>query len=72
MIIVMWMKLRGLTGSSPASAWRTARPRASTHPIKLGYKNTKYLTKVVFLPKRNGGVLERSGVRVVRRYLSAR
>lgn len=24
-------------------------------PIKLGYKNTKYLTKVVFMPKRNGG-----------------
>ncbi|GAC1647610.1 MAG: molybdopterin-binding protein [Gemmatimonadaceae bacterium] len=24
-------------------------------PTKLGYKNTKYLTKVVFLPARNGG-----------------
>ncbi|MDB4911537.1 MAG: oxidoreductase molybdopterin binding protein, partial [Gemmatimonadetes bacterium] len=24
-------------------------------PVKLGYKNTKYLTKIVFLPKRNGG-----------------
>jgi DMSO/TMAO reductase YedYZ molybdopterin-dependent catalytic subunit len=24
-------------------------------PIKLGYKNTKYLTKIVFLPKMNGG-----------------
>lgn len=24
-------------------------------PIKLGYKNTKYLTKVVFLPHRTGG-----------------
>jgi DMSO/TMAO reductase YedYZ molybdopterin-dependent catalytic subunit len=24
-------------------------------PIKLGYKSTKYLTKVVFLPRRNGG-----------------
>jgi len=24
-------------------------------PIKLGYKNTKYLTKVVFMPARNGG-----------------
>ena len=24
-------------------------------PIKLGYKNTKYLTKIVFMPKRNGG-----------------
>lgn len=24
-------------------------------PVKLGYKSTKYLTRVVFLPKRNGG-----------------
>jgi DMSO/TMAO reductase YedYZ molybdopterin-dependent catalytic subunit len=24
-------------------------------PVKLGYKNTKYLTKVVFLPAPNGG-----------------
>ena len=24
-------------------------------PLKLGYKNTKYLTKIVFLPKKNGG-----------------
>jgi DMSO/TMAO reductase YedYZ molybdopterin-dependent catalytic subunit len=24
-------------------------------PLKLGYKNTKYLTKVVFLPAKNGG-----------------
>jgi DMSO/TMAO reductase YedYZ molybdopterin-dependent catalytic subunit len=24
-------------------------------PVKLGYKNTKYLTKIMFLPKRNGG-----------------
>lgn len=24
-------------------------------PIKLGYKNTKYLTQVVFMPVRNGG-----------------
>ena len=24
-------------------------------PVKLGYKNTKYLTKVVFMPKPNGG-----------------
>jgi DMSO/TMAO reductase YedYZ molybdopterin-dependent catalytic subunit len=24
-------------------------------PIKLGYKNTKYLTRIVFLPARNGG-----------------
>jgi DMSO/TMAO reductase YedYZ molybdopterin-dependent catalytic subunit len=24
-------------------------------PVKLGYKNTKYLTRIVFLPKMNGG-----------------
>ena len=24
-------------------------------PVKLGYKNAKYLTRVVFLPERNGG-----------------
>jgi len=24
-------------------------------PIKLGYKNTKYLTRIMFLPKMNGG-----------------
>jgi DMSO/TMAO reductase YedYZ molybdopterin-dependent catalytic subunit len=24
-------------------------------PIKLGYKNTKYLTKIAFMPKANGG-----------------
>lgn len=24
-------------------------------PVKLGYKNTKYLTKIVFMPSRNGG-----------------
>jgi DMSO/TMAO reductase YedYZ molybdopterin-dependent catalytic subunit len=24
-------------------------------PVKLGYKNTKYLTRIVFLPEKNGG-----------------
>ena len=24
-------------------------------PVKLGYKNTKYLTKIMFMPARNGG-----------------
>ena len=24
-------------------------------PVKLGYKNTKYLTKIVFMPAKNGG-----------------
>jgi len=30
-------------------------PARMYSPVKLGYKNTKYLTKVVFLPQRNGG-----------------
>jgi DMSO/TMAO reductase YedYZ molybdopterin-dependent catalytic subunit len=24
-------------------------------PVKLGYKNTKYLTRIIFMPSRNGG-----------------
>ena len=24
-------------------------------PVKIGYKNTKYLTKIMFMPERNGG-----------------
>jgi DMSO/TMAO reductase YedYZ molybdopterin-dependent catalytic subunit len=24
-------------------------------PVKLGYKNVKYLTRIVFMPQRNGG-----------------
>jgi DMSO/TMAO reductase YedYZ molybdopterin-dependent catalytic subunit len=31
-----------------------ARRRRVTHP-SLGYKNTKYLTKIVFMPRMNGG-----------------
>lgn len=34
--------------------WYGAPARVHS-PVKLGYKNTKYLTKVVFLPQRNGG-----------------
>jgi DMSO/TMAO reductase YedYZ molybdopterin-dependent catalytic subunit len=30
-------------------------------PVKLGYKNTKYLTKIVFLPHRNGGYWSDAG-----------
>lgn len=30
-------------------------------PAKLGYKNTKYLTKVVFMPARNGGYWSDAG-----------
>jgi DMSO/TMAO reductase YedYZ molybdopterin-dependent catalytic subunit len=36
------------------SAMRGAPARVHS-PIKLGYKNTKYLTRIVFLPARNGG-----------------
>ena len=35
------------------AAW--GAPARVYSPVKLGYKNTKYLTKIVFLPDRNGG-----------------
>jgi len=35
------------------SAW--GAPARVYSPVKIGYKNTKYLTKIVFLPDRNGG-----------------
>ena len=35
------------------AAW--GAPARVYSPVKLGYKNTKYLTKIVFLPNRNGG-----------------
>jgi DMSO/TMAO reductase YedYZ molybdopterin-dependent catalytic subunit len=35
------------------AAW--GAPARIYSPTKLGYKNTKYLTKIVFLPERNGG-----------------
>jgi len=38
----------------PLSSWYGAPARVHS-PVKLGYKNTKYLTKVVFMPQRNGG-----------------
>jgi DMSO/TMAO reductase YedYZ molybdopterin-dependent catalytic subunit len=34
-------------------AW--GAPARVYSPVKLGYKNTKYLTKIAFMPKRNGG-----------------
>ncbi|MEO5510394.1 MAG: molybdopterin-dependent oxidoreductase [Longimicrobiales bacterium] len=30
-------------------------------PVKLGYKNVKYLTRLVFMPKRNGGYWSDAG-----------
>lgn len=35
------------------AAW--GAPARIYSPTKLGYKNTKYLTRIVFLPERNGG-----------------
>jgi len=35
------------------AAW--GAPARIYSPVKLGYKNTKYLTRIVFLPTRNGG-----------------
>jgi len=35
------------------AAW--GAPARVYSPVKLGYKNTKYLTKIVFLPERTGG-----------------
>jgi DMSO/TMAO reductase YedYZ molybdopterin-dependent catalytic subunit len=35
------------------AAW--GAPARVYSPVKLGYKNTKYLTKIMFLPERNGG-----------------
>lgn len=34
-------------------AW--GAPARVYSPVKLGYKNTKYLTKILFMPQRNGG-----------------
>jgi DMSO/TMAO reductase YedYZ molybdopterin-dependent catalytic subunit len=35
------------------AAW--GAPARIYSPVKLGYKNTKYLTRIMFLPERNGG-----------------
>ena len=43
----------GKDGAYLPPAW--GAPARLHSPVKLGYKNTKYLTKVVFLPERNGG-----------------
>ncbi|HEY0809576.1 MAG TPA: molybdopterin-dependent oxidoreductase [Longimicrobiales bacterium] len=34
---------------------RHGAPARIHSPVKLGYKSTKYLTRIVFMPKRNGG-----------------
>jgi DMSO/TMAO reductase YedYZ molybdopterin-dependent catalytic subunit len=38
----------------PLDRWYGAPARIHS-PVKLGYKNTKYLTRIVFMPRRNGG-----------------
>ncbi len=43
----------GLDGHELAPAH--GAPARLYSPIKLGYKNTKYLTRIVFMPQRNGG-----------------
>jgi DMSO/TMAO reductase YedYZ molybdopterin-dependent catalytic subunit len=35
------------------AAW--GAPARVYSPVKLGYKNTKYLTRIMFMPERNGG-----------------
>jgi DMSO/TMAO reductase YedYZ molybdopterin-dependent catalytic subunit len=43
----------GLDGRMLAPAH--GAPARVYSPVKLGYKNTKYLTRIVFMPNRNGG-----------------
>ncbi|MGI8509578.1 MAG: molybdopterin-dependent oxidoreductase [Gemmatimonadaceae bacterium] len=43
----------GLDGHMLAPAH--GAPARLYSPVKLGYKNTKYLTRIVFMPRRNGG-----------------
>ena len=38
--------------------------------MKLGYKNTKYLTRIVFMPERNGGYWSDQGYEWYARHLS--
>jgi DMSO/TMAO reductase YedYZ molybdopterin-dependent catalytic subunit len=34
---------------------RDGAPARVHSPVKLGYKNTKYLTRITFMPNANGG-----------------
>jgi DMSO/TMAO reductase YedYZ molybdopterin-dependent catalytic subunit len=43
----------GLDGRMLAPAY--GAPARLFSPVKLGYKNVKYLTRIMFLPNRNGG-----------------
>ena len=42
-------------GRRSCSAPAYGAPARVYSPVKLGYKNTKYLTRIVFLAERNGG-----------------
>lgn len=42
-------------GNGGALGPRYGAPARLHSPVKLGYKNVKYLTRIVFLPRRNGG-----------------
>jgi DMSO/TMAO reductase YedYZ molybdopterin-dependent catalytic subunit len=43
----------GQDGRYLPPAW--GAPARVFSPVKLGYKNTKYLTRIMFLPNRTGG-----------------
>jgi len=43
----------GREGRPLGAAW--GAPARLHSPVKLGYKNVKYLTRIAFLPERNGG-----------------
>ena len=44
-----------LRAGRPAAHAAYGAPARVHSPVKLGYKNTKYLTRIVFMPERNGG-----------------
>ena len=52
------------------AAW--GAPARIYSPVKLGYKNTKYLTRIMFMPDAQRRLLERSRLRVVRRRMTQR
>ena len=47
--------LVGLRDGRLSAHARHGAPARVHSPVKLGYKSTKYLTRVVFMPVRNGG-----------------
>lgn len=53
------MVVYGKDGRDLSAAY--GAPARVHSPIKLGYKNTKYLTRMMFLPERNGGYWSDAG-----------